>query len=157
LPAKTNTIGSGRASISGKQTLSADSNSHEIKEPFVVGAAIELGFCLDLTTSTGIQAVASMHRDFLDYCKKANFEVPVNVGGKDLLFRNLDCAVISHIHRVRKAAGFQAFDTVKGVFIEGDRIYPESGFFAKTHIQVCVRTLACIKGVFRIPKDQLET
>ena len=129
--------------------------ANEIKEPFVVGAAIELGFCLDLTTSTGIQAVAAMHKDFLNYCIKANVDVPLNAGGSDLVFRKLDCAVISHLHNVRKADGFQAFDTVKGVFIEGNRIYPESGFFEKTHIQLCVRSLTCIKGVFRVPQDQL--
>jgi hypothetical protein len=25
----------------------------------------------------------------------------------------------------------------------------------KTHVQICVRNLACIKGVFRVPEDQL--
>jgi hypothetical protein len=89
----------------------------------VVGAAIEMGFCLDLTTSIGIQAVAAMYRDFLDYCSTANVDVPANTGGKDLVFRKLDCAVISHFHEVRETGGLQSFDTVKGVFIEGDRIY----------------------------------
>jgi hypothetical protein len=127
----------------------------EIKEPFVVGAVIEMGFCLDLTTSTGIQAVVATHQDFLDFCSKVNADVPVNAGGRDLVFRKLDCAVIGHVHKIRQAAGLQAFDTVKGVFLEGDRIYPESGFFEKTHIQLCVRDLTCIKGVFRVPEDQL--
>jgi len=129
--------------------------ANEIKEPYVVGAVIEMGFCLDLTTSTGIQAVAATHQDFLDFCGEVNADIPVNTGGRDLVFRKLDCAVIGHLHKIRQADGLQAFDTVKGVFIEGDRIYPESGFFEKTHIQLCVRNLACIKGVFRVPADQL--
>ena len=129
--------------------------ANEIKEPFVVGAVIEMGFCLDLTTSTGIQAVAATHQDFLSFCSEVNADVPVNAGGKDLVFRKLDCAVIGHFHKIRQAAGLQAFDTVKGVFIEGDRIYPDAGFFEKTHIQISVRNLACIKGVFRVPESQL--
>jgi hypothetical protein len=129
----------------------------EIKTPYVVGAAIDLGFCLDLMSSNGIQAVASMHKDFLAYCARANVEVPSNSGGQDLRFRKLDCAVINHLHQVRAAANLQPFDTVRGVFIEGDRIYRDSGFFEKTHVQICVRNLACIKGVFRVPDDQLTT
>jgi hypothetical protein len=59
------------------------------------------------------------------------------------------------LHEVRVAANLEPFDTVRGVFIEGRRIYPDSGFFEKTHVQICVRNLACIKGVFRVPDDQL--
>jgi hypothetical protein len=127
----------------------------QIKDPFVIGAVIDLGFCLDLTTSTGIQAVSSMHAEFLEVCRTANIPVPRNEGGGDLLFRKLDCAVINHLHEVREKAGLAAFDTVRGVFIEGERIYPESGFFQKTHIQISVRNLDCIKGVFHVPKAHL--
>lgn len=130
--------------------------ANEIKEPFVVGAVVEPGLCLDLTTSMGIQAVAAMHADFLDYCKQAGIDPPKNTGGQDFLFRKLDCAVINHLHNIRVAAGLPSFDVVKGVFIEGSRIYPESGFFEKTHIQLCVRNFACIKGVFRVSEDQLQ-
>jgi hypothetical protein len=128
----------------------------EIKEPFVVGAVIDLGFCLDLTTSTGIQAVAAMHLDLLEFCKTAESPIPKNEGGNDLLYRQLDCAVINHLHEVRQTDNLASFDTVKGVFIEGDRIYPDSGFFEKTHIQIAVRNLKCIKGVFFVPPDQLD-
>lgn len=126
-----------------------------IKEPFVIGAAIDLGFCLDLTTSPAIQAVQAAYQDFLELCEQADIEAPENEGGNDLLFRRLDCAVINHLHTVRAGAELAKFDTVKGVFIEGERIYPQSGFFEKTHIQICVRNFDCIKGVFRVPADQL--
>ena len=116
---------------------------------------IELGYCLDLTTSTGIQAVASAHADFVGYCSKAGVQVPINTLGHDLLLRKLDCAVINHLHQVRESGSLPGFDTVRGVFIEGGRIYPNSGFFEKTHIQLCVRNLDCIKGVFRVPDKQL--
>jgi hypothetical protein len=128
----------------------------EIKEPFVVGAVIDLGFCLDLTTSTGIQAVAAMHQDFFEVSKTAGSPALKNEGGNDLLYRKLDCAVINHLHEVRQKENLASFDTVKGVFIEGDRIYPDSGFFEKTHIQIAVRNLKCIKGVFFVPPDQLD-
>jgi hypothetical protein len=129
----------------------------EIKEPFVVGAVIELGLCLDLTTATGIQAISAMYKSFSEVCRTAKIPVPENEGGNDMLFRRLDCAVINHLHEVRQKESLPSFDTVKGVFIEGDRIYPNSGFFEKTHIQIAVRNPQCIKGVFRVPPDQLTT
>ncbi len=79
--------------------------------------------------------------------------MPRNVGGDDLLARNLDCAVINHLHDSRSRAGQQPFDTVRGVFMEGQHLYENSGFRRKTHIQICVRNPDAIKGVFRVPDD----
>lgn len=72
-----------------------------------------------------------------------------------MLLRKLDCAVINHLHQVRVSAGLPSFDTVRGFFLEGDRIYPGAGFLEKTHVQICVRNLDCIKGVFRVPENHL--
>ena len=127
-----------------------------MRDPYVVGAVIDLGFCLDLISSTGIRAVESAYLDFVDYCNTASVPVPENTGGQDALFRKLDCAVINHLHKVRDAAKLPPFDSIKGVFIEDDPIYPKSGFNRKTHIQICVRSLECIRGVFRVPDDQLN-
>lgn len=81
--------------------------------------------------------------------------LPRNEGGADLLRRNLDCAVINYLHKVREKARLRAFDTFRGVFIEGKRIYADSGFREKTHIQICVRNAACIKGVFRVKTEDV--
>jgi hypothetical protein len=84
-----------------------------------------------LLTSTGIQAVNDAHEDFLVYCERAGIAPPVNRGGTDLFLRGLDCAVINHLHEIRKEAKFQPFDTVRAVFVEGGRIYTESGFLKR--------------------------
>jgi hypothetical protein len=128
----------------------------KIKKPYVVGAVIELGYCLDLTSSTGISAITRAHADFLAYCEKAKTPVPQNYGGEDKLLRKLDCAVVNHLHQILDTAKLPAFDTVKGIFIEGGPIYENSGFYKRTHVQICVRNLECIKGVFRVPEDQLK-
>jgi hypothetical protein len=93
--------------------------------------------CLDLVPSIGVAAVKAAHDDL--YARKAGKPLPKNRLGPDRLLRDLDCAVINHLHKVREAAGLPPFETVKAVFIEGDRIYDEAGFFEKTHIQICVR------------------
>lgn len=126
-------------------------------EPFVVGAVIDLGFCLDLISSNGIAALRQAHEDLVATAEEVHFELPINAGGDDLLLRRLDCAVINYLHAVREEQGQSAFDTVRGVFTEGPRLYANSGFRSKTHIQVCVRSRDMVKGVFRVPSKHFTT
>lgn len=128
----------------------------KIDDPYVIGAVVELGYCLDVTTSAGAAAIVAAYEDFILYCEIAGTEIPQNRGGDDRLLRNLDCAVVNHLHKVIEADNKPPFDTVKGVFIEGGPIYENSGFYGKTHIQLCVRNRSCIKGVFRVSDDQLQ-
>lgn len=57
------------------------------------------------------------------------------------------------LHTTRNERSDPPFDTVRAAFIEGDRIYKGAGFHSKSHIQLCVRTKASIKGYFR-PLDE---
>ncbi len=125
-----------------------------IQTPAVVGAIVELGLCLDLTTSAGVQHVRSAHRRLVQIASAAGYVLPKN--SPDQLRRNLDCAVIRMLHDIREEAGDAPIDTVRGVFLEGDPIFDGSGFYAKTHIQICVRNPKCIKGVFRVSEHQLS-
>jgi hypothetical protein len=125
-------------------------------EPFVVGAAVDLGLCLDLLTSNGIAAVRAAYKDFEEGLIFSHSPQPRNTGSADLLLRRLDCAVLRHLHAIRKAGGQFPFDTIRGVFIEGDSIYLNSGFREKTHIQICVCNPDAVKGVFRVPTKDLE-
>ena len=132
------------------------SRTASIQTPFVVGAVIDLGYCLDLTSTTGIDAVEKGFQTFAQVMTATGAEIPKNSGGPDLLLRKLDCAVINHIHASMRSTNAPLFDTVRGVFIEGNRIYENSGFFKKTHIQICVCNPDSIKAVFRLRKDQLQ-
>lgn len=125
-------------------------------EPFVIGAAIDLGFCLDLLTSNGLTAVKTAYEDFASHMQMSKHPLPQNIGGNDLLQRHLDCAVLRHLHGIRSRSGQPSFDTIRGVFIEGAPIYPNSGFREKTHIQICVCNPDAIKGIFRVPQKDLE-
>jgi hypothetical protein len=127
-----------------------------ISDPYVVGAVIDPGYCLDLASTNGIEFVKAAYLDFKNYVDKSGGEMPRNSGGANLLLRHLDCAVINHIHAVNKKAGRREFETVRGVFLEGKPVYETSGFYENTHIQICVRDLKNIKGVFRVPSDQIE-
>lgn len=77
--------------------------------------------------------------------------LPINrniSGNKDLLLRELDCAVIERIHQYNRENNERAYDSVRGVFIEGNPVYEDSGIMEKTHTQLCIINPNCIKGYF---------
>lgn len=124
----------------------------KIKTPAVVGAVIDLGACLDLTTVYGIEMVRSAHGSLESQMAAAKAMMPQN---QDTLRRQLDCAVIEQVHLINEGIGLE-IDSVRGVFTEGSPVYPGSAFDQETHVQIAVRNLTCIKGVFRVPAAHLR-
>ncbi len=124
-----------------------------IAKPFVIGAVIELGLCLDMTTSSGVEWIRIAYESLVEVAAASHLGLPKN--STDQLRRNLDCAVVRRLHSILEAQGLPQVDTLKGVFTEGPPVYPGAGFREKTHIQIAVRNPLCIKGVFRVPLDQL--
>lgn len=121
-----------------------------IERPAVVGAVIDLGLCLDLTTAIGIAQVHNAYKQASLLAAAADDPLPEN--SADLRRRNRDCAVLRVLHGIRENAGEPPIDTVRGIFVEGGPIYPTSGIREKTHVQICVCQPDCIKGVFRVPE-----
>lgn len=129
-------------------------DTSKINVPFVIGAVIDLGLCLDLSTSDGIAQVKRGYQSVLENVYES-LEVPLPLNSPDNLRRPLDCAVINWVHSLRKMEGQRPFDTVRGVFTEGGPAYDGAGFSSKTHIQIAIRNSDCIKGVFRVPNAHL--
>ncbi|MEY4978454.1 MAG: hypothetical protein RLZZ352_724 [Pseudomonadota bacterium] len=122
----------------------------KVTEPSVVGAIIDLGYCLDLTTISGLEEVKQSFEMLREAYERAGIDMPVNVGGKDRLRRELDCAVIQALHQYRNEQGLAPYESVRAPFPEAEDLYRHSGFRAKNHIQVCViNTARCIKGYFK--------
>lgn len=121
----------------------------KIKKPFVVGAVIELGHCLNLTSRVSIEEVKVAHQILVKAFEKAGAELPKNTGNG--FFRSLDRAVIEALHESRKTAekALPSYDTVRAAFSEGGPAFPGSGFDDRSHIQIAVREKARIKGYFR--------
>lgn len=137
--------------------VNSDKNSskekkEEYKDITVVGAVIDLAHCLNLTEIASIEKVKKTYYYFVEKSKENNRELPKNRNSKDnhdLLFRNLDCAVIEFLHAIQNSnSNLQPYDTVKGMFKEGEALYEGAGFLDKTHIQICVRNEHSIKGYF---------
>jgi hypothetical protein len=129
------------------------SRAHQttIKRPAVVGAVMDLGFCLDLLDTEYISRIKASYTNLLASYKSMNLPMPQNrkVGNStDLLIRDLDCAVIRNLHLQRRLNDMKPFDSIRGAFIEGNPLYEKAGFYEKTHIQICICNPNCIKGYF---------
>lgn len=130
------------------------------KHPSLVGAVIELGNCLDLTTQGGIQAVEAAYNSYAALQRVRNKPLLENKDAKgrrpgNRALRLLDRAVITHLHESNKGAGIN-YDTVRALFPEGEELYPNAGFWKKTHIQIAVRKISHIRGVFRLTDDEAK-
>lgn len=141
-------------------------------KPAVVGAIIDLRNCLDLLNRTDQELVRQAYESMCALYKLAGKSIPENRssakgGDKDRKARALDCDVINHLHWMMDeepdpegdaegAASY--FDTVRGMFTEGDPLYPGAAFYRQSHVQIAVRNPECIKGVFSPPElDHLQS
>lgn len=79
----------------------------KIKTPDAVGAVIDLGFCLDLTTMSGLSEVKAAYEMLRIVCRDAGVALPTNAVGPDRVKRELDCAVIQALHQYRRAQGLK--------------------------------------------------
>ena len=117
----------------------------------VVGAVIDLGYCLNLTDYSSNEKLKLGYRALELRCNLLNKKLPKNrpsTKTKDILLRDLDCAVIEQIHYYNKEEKLPPFDSVRGIFTEGKPVYPGAEILEKTHVQLCIRNPNCIKGYF---------
>ncbi|SEW43638.1 hypothetical protein SAMN05428988_5596 [Chitinophaga sp. YR573] len=146
----------------------------KIKDPAVVGATINLGLCFDMLDSKYIKMLPPYYNLMEADYSKSNKTLPKNVDApkdayKDKVLRELDCSVIEYMHseiysdiqidtQKRGFTDIKLFDSVRGVFTEGGPAFEGAGILEKTHIQICIRNLNCIKGFFipRQEKDYME-
>ena len=129
-----------------------DRSKGKMTKPAVIGAVIDLGFCLDLLDFGNLQTLKTAYRLLLSTSNISDLPENKYIGGMgDLLLRELDCAVIETLHTSIEDLHKPPFDSIRGVFYEGEELYPNAGFREKDHIQICVRNPNCIKGFF-IPR-----
>jgi hypothetical protein len=137
----------------------------DYQEPFVIGAAIDLGNCLDPMTREGVAMLTPAYAALKAEAEATKGEMPTNRDLRaarapgDKTLRKLDCAVIRQLHQLieeQPDAGLPGigrvapFDTVRGLFEEGSPAYPGAGFRDRTHSQIAIRNLECIKGLFYV-------
>lgn len=122
------------------------------KEPFVVGAILDLGYCLDLTCRNNLLLIKDTYNNIvkplLEIGKVKTNKVSHKSITDDILLRYLDCSVIESLHQFNKDKGYHEYDSVRAGFWEGGELYETAGFREKNHIQICIRNPKCILGLF---------
>ena len=118
-----------------------------------------------------VNLLASFYILMKEALEKADQKLPKNRNHHkdeyhDQIIRDLDCAVIEYMHQkiqeeIREDIGskgfsnLKPFDTVRGIFTEGGPAFEGAGIQTKSHIQICIRNLNCIKGFF-IPRKEIR-
>ena len=129
--------------------------------PGVVGAIIDFRECLDLLNREDQDLLQAAYESLATITAAAGKKLPQNRnmptgGDTNRRARALDCAVIKHLHSMMRdeetGDAFDWFDTVRGMFTEGDEIYPGAAFYRQSHVQIAVRNPDCIKGLFLPPE-----
>jgi len=142
-----------------------------ISKAAVIGAVLSLDYCLDLTDTNFINLLTTYFELVDAEYKLIGKALPENKNikedkNKDLLLRDLDCAVIEFMHqkiaeeidkdiRAKGYTDFKAFDSARGLFTEGGPAFPGAGIQKKNHIQICIRNNNCIKGFF-LPRKSVK-
>lgn len=118
-------------------------NKVRIKNPFVLGALIDLGNCLNLVESQSLQILSEAYSGLQKLMDELDEPIPKNKGNN----RALDCAVIKFVHQSRKGK-YPPFDTIRAAFSEGREAYPGANFTVRHHVQICVLNPEMIQGYF---------
>ena len=145
-------------------------NSSKVPNPAVIGAFIRLGNCLDLLDTAKIEYLKLGYEILEQEANKLKVDLPQNKSFRNGISfnRELDCEVIQRIHqfnnelianrldlpntegenkgRIQCHPDF--IDSVRGMFPEGDEVYPGAGFLSQNHIQLCIVNPNCIIGYF---------
>lgn len=121
----------------------------KLTTPAVVGALIQLGRCFDLMDTRFTEELPSAFEMLRKLHQQKGQPLPVNAGPTaDNLLRRRDCAVLN-LYLTWLAEQGEVYDTVRCGFVEGPPAYEDSGIRYQSHIQIAVRSPACIVGVFR--------
>lgn len=160
----------GRAQQWAEEKAVRERNKGMTYEPSVLGVVYELGHCLDLMDSGCIEIIQGAYGQLKNDVELVGGVLPVNRDlvndpNKDILLRDLDCAILNYAcaqvaEQYKKEINEHGFskvrfyDTVRGCFTEG-AVLPDTQIYEKTHIQIAIRNLNCIKGFF-LPREELS-
>ncbi len=126
----------------------------KVSTPAVLGAKIDLGVCLDLLDTANTRLLRRSFTKFRQFMRKKGFPMPHNRDAirsrrGDKVLRFLDCAVIDYSLAGLAQTERVKYQTVRGVFVEGEPAFPGSKIALKSHIQIAVRDPGCISKFFR--------
>ena len=159
---------------SNERALHWAKKDKQLAKPSAVGAFLKLGNCLDLLNIEHLERVKAAHQLLDAELKQLGQSLPSNTALQQgiPLFRELDCKVLLRLQQFNNENIAQKLqldstegqnrrliqrdpdfiDSVRGMFPEGEELYPGAGFRSKNHIQICIINPNCMVGYF-LPRD----
>jgi hypothetical protein len=139
-----------------KKQKSVDEQRRATEPLAVVACTIRLGFCLDLTEPATVEYIGSVYTDYTETMTEAGEPLPQNTRK----YRKLDCQVFEYAYKLLEETGpTSKVDTARGIYVPtgGDkRVWEGSWISRDTHIQICVRNLSSLLGVWLHHPTKLE-
>lgn len=131
-----------------KANPTAEDQRRAIEPLAVVACMIRLGFCLDLTEPENIRTMQDIFNDYKLNLELAGESLPTNTRQ----YRRLDRAVFEYAYTfLQNTDPISKVDTARGVYVptkKANRLWEGSWIARETHIQLCVRSPACILGTW---------
>ena len=116
------------------------------EEVAVLASMIRLGNCFDLLEPDHIDTLSTNYEEYLLF-EQRNGDRPKANRNKS---KYLDCAVFQFAYSTFEEVK-DPIDTCRSVFVPSNkRIWPRSGVHRDAHIQLCVRSSACILGTWLV-------
>jgi hypothetical protein len=106
-------------------------------DPAVIRSLIRLENCIDLLDLNWFPLIRNVYNAFVDNLRTSNLPLPRQNPSRSKAHR-LDCAYFNYITEVLSSQD-QKVDAIRAVFLEGDRIFPDSAIFDLAHIQIAIR------------------
>ena len=126
-------------------------NRNHPEEPAVIGAELVLANCMDLLDTAWNSVLADAHDAYIGLLKASGRTPPVQSGGA----HPLDREVINYTIGILTQHGSE-ISCVRGAFVEGRPVYPDSALYDRTHIQISVRDVSkCVREIWLESPPQL--
>lgn len=123
--------------------------------PAVIKSELVLENCIDMLDIAWNPIIRETYGMFVKEYEKASIPLPRQNPQISKAHR-LDCAFFNYIVEKVFVSRDVTIDSIRAVFNEGDRIYPDSAIFDRSHIQILIRDLSLIEKSCLIEKDRID-
>lgn len=123
--------------------------------PTVIRSQLVLENSIDLLDIDWYPIIRETYAMFVSGYQKANIPLPRQNPQRSKAHR-LDCAFFNYIVEKIFESQEETIGSIRAVFNEGDRIYPNSAIYDRSHIQILIRDLSLIEKSCLIEEDRID-
>ena len=119
-------------------------------EPAVLCASIRLDGCIDLLDIPWVMVMAGVYGNYR--ARRAAAGQPLPHQDSSTGNRQLDRRVFNYAANILEQQG-ERVAAIRGVFQEGAPIFPNSGLYDRSHVQIAIRDRSLIEEIWRADEE----